>query len=69
MRPGLLVTSVAVLPVFIGARMFPIGEHNYLRAASSAAIVCTALWFAALRGFRHPLWLEIVDVVRFRSRS
>ena len=67
LRPSLQVSAAAVLPFYLVTWAVPIGEHNYIRAGAAAGVVCTGLWLAALRWFRHPLWDEVVRIVRMRA--
>lgn len=62
-RSSLLVTVIALAPVIALSQLFSVDEHNYLRFALSAGTLGTALWFAALRALKHPLWAEVVRML------
>jgi O-antigen/teichoic acid export membrane protein len=67
--PSLRVATLAVAPFALWTLLMPIDEGNYLRCAVAGGILTTLLWAAAMRGFRHPLWPEVVRIAQAcRSR-
>jgi hypothetical protein len=62
--PSLLLTAGSVGPVALFALWLPPNESNFA-AWSAVGVTAVALsWHAGLPLLRHPLWDELVDLLR-----
>jgi O-antigen/teichoic acid export membrane protein len=65
--PSLVITAISTAPALLYSAIGDISEQNYLPVIVSIAVICFALWVAAIGALKHPLWTEL-QTVRARIR-
>lgn len=62
--PSVLITVLAVAPFAAWTTFDPISELNYIRFSFIGGGVTVTIWIFSLKFLRHPLWSEIVAMLK-----